>query len=123
MDYKLASKEFFDTLEVEAEAAVVQSLALEQGINFYYPSEGSVRMSFDEVTTPAEIEAVAGIFAAAKGKKAKAVKAVAELHPGRPAARVRLPPGAGLQRLPFGKRPDALYQKTGTEETFRWPAR
>ena len=78
MDYKLASKEFFDTLEVEAEAAVVQSLALEQGINFYYPSEGSVRMSFDEVTTPAEIEAVAGIVAAAKGKKAKAVKAVAE---------------------------------------------
>ena len=78
MDYKLASKEFFDTLEVEAEAAVVQSLALEQGINFYYPSEGSVRMSFDEVTTSAEIEAVAGIFAAAKGKKAKAVKAVAE---------------------------------------------
>ena len=78
MDYKLTSKEFFDTLEVEAEAAVVQSLALENGINFYYPSEGRVRMSFDEVTTPAEIEAVAGIFAAAKGKKAKAVKAVTE---------------------------------------------
>ena len=51
MDYRLASKEFFDTLEVEAEAAVVQSLALEQGINFYYPSEGRVRMSFDAVTT------------------------------------------------------------------------
>ena len=78
MDYKLASKEFFDTLEVEAEAAVVQSLALEQGINFYYPSEGRVRMSFDEVTTPAEIETVVSIFAAAKGKKAKTVKAVTE---------------------------------------------
>ena len=78
MDYRLASKEFFDTLEVEAEAAVVQSLALEQGINFYYPSEGRVRMSFDEVTTAAEIETVVSIFAAAKGKKAKAVKAVTE---------------------------------------------
>ncbi|EKC79659.1 glycine dehydrogenase, partial [human gut metagenome] len=54
MDYRLASRCFFDTLEVEAEAAVVQSLALEAGINFYYPSEGSVRMSFDEVTTPAK---------------------------------------------------------------------
>ena len=43
MDYTLASKESLDTLEVEAEAAVMQSLALEQGINFYYPSEGSVR--------------------------------------------------------------------------------
>ena len=77
MDYRLASKCFFDTLEVEAEAAVVQSLALEAGINFYYPSEGSVRMSFDEVTTPAEIETVIGIFSAAKGRKAKAVKAAA----------------------------------------------
>ena len=75
MDYRLASRCFFDTLEVEAEAAVVQSLALEAGINFYYPSEGSVRMSFDEVTTPAEIETVIGIFSAAKGRKAKAVKA------------------------------------------------
>ena len=35
-------------------------------------------MSFDEVTTAAEIETVVSIFAAAKGKKAKAVKAVTE---------------------------------------------
>ena len=78
MDYKLTAQNFFDTLEVEAEAAVVQSLALDEGINFYYPSEGSVRLSFDEVTTPREIETVIGIFSAAKGRKAKAVKAVEE---------------------------------------------
>ena len=78
LDYKLAAKSFFDTLDVEAEAAVVQSLALESGINFHYPSEGRVRMSFDEVTTPDEIEAVIRIFAAAKGRKAKAVKLAAE---------------------------------------------
>ncbi len=74
LGYKLSAREFFDTLEVEAESAVVQSLALESGINFYYPSEGTVRMSFDEVTTPAEIEGVVRIFAAAKGKKIKAIK-------------------------------------------------
>ncbi len=74
LDYKLTSREFFDTLETEAEAAVVQSLALECGINFYYPTEGTVRMSFDEVTTAAEIEEVVRIFAAAKGKRIKAVK-------------------------------------------------
>ena len=78
LDYKLSSKEFFDTLEVEAEAAVVQSLALDKGINFFYPSEEKVRMSFDEVTTPEEVETVIAIFAAAKGKKAKAVKTVTE---------------------------------------------
>ncbi|MDE7345071.1 MAG: aminomethyl-transferring glycine dehydrogenase, partial [Alistipes sp.] len=78
MGYALKSKEFFDTLETEAEAAVVQSLALECGINFYYPSEGTVRMSFDEVTTEAEIEEVVRIFAAAKGKRVKAVKPATE---------------------------------------------
>ena len=63
---------------MEAEAAVVRSLALDEGINFYYPSEGTVRLSFDEVTTPAEVETVIGIFRAAKGRKAKAVKHAAE---------------------------------------------
>ncbi len=74
MDYKLTGGSFFDTLEVEAEAAVVQSLALEQGINFYYPAEGRVRLSLDEVTTPEEVERIVGIFAAAKGRKARGVK-------------------------------------------------
>ncbi|MEG1701177.1 MAG: aminomethyl-transferring glycine dehydrogenase [Alistipes sp.] len=78
MDYKLVSQRIFDTIEVEVEAAVVQSLALESGINFYYPSEGAVRMSFDEVTTAEEVSEVIRIFAAAKGRKAKAVKIIAE---------------------------------------------
>ena len=79
MGYKLTNKDIFDTLEVEAEAAVVQDIALAAGINFYYPSEGLVRLSFDEVTTPAEVEAVVALFAEAKGKKAKAVKIGAEM--------------------------------------------
>ncbi len=78
LDYKLASSTFFDTLEVKAEASVVQSLALENGINFFYPSEDCVRMSFDEVTTAAEIETVIGIFAEAKGRKPKTVKGATE---------------------------------------------
>ncbi|MEG1982970.1 MAG: aminomethyl-transferring glycine dehydrogenase [Alistipes sp.] len=78
MDYKLTNKAFFDTLEVSAEAAVVQSVALESGVNFFYPDEGHIRLSFDEVTTPAEIETVITIFAMAKGKTAKATKMVTE---------------------------------------------
>ncbi|MEG1672823.1 MAG: aminomethyl-transferring glycine dehydrogenase [Alistipes sp.] len=80
LDYKLATHSFFDTLEIEAEAAVIQSLALERGINFFYPAEGRVRLSLDEVTTPAEVETIIGIFAEARGRKAKVVKgAPAEL--------------------------------------------
>ena len=74
MDYRVATRNIFDTLEVEAEAAVVQDIALEAGINFFYPSEGKVRLSFDEVTTREEVEAVVAIFAEAKSRKAKAVK-------------------------------------------------
>lgn len=81
MDYKLTASAFFDTLEVAAEASVVQSLALEEGINFFYPSEERVRLSFDEVTTPDEIETVIGIFAAAKGRKPKTVKQSKEVIP------------------------------------------
>ena len=78
MGYKTTNKTIFDTVEVEAEAAVVQDIALAAGINFYYPSEGLVRLSTDEVTTEAEVETVVAIFAEAKGKKAKAVKIGAE---------------------------------------------
>ncbi len=74
LDYGLVSETFFDTLEVHAESAVIQSIALEEGFNFFYPSEDRVRFSFDEVTTVEEIEAVIRIFAMAKGRKGKAVK-------------------------------------------------
>ena len=78
LGYKLATRSLFDTVEVEGEAAVVQSLALEQGMNFCYPSESRIRLSFDEVTTDDEVAQVIGIFAAARGRKAKSVKKVSE---------------------------------------------
>ena len=74
LGYKVTHKNIFDTVEVEAEAAVVQDIALASGINFHYPSEGLVRLSTDEVTTAEEVETIVAIFAEAKGRKAKAVK-------------------------------------------------
>ncbi|MBE6212722.1 MAG: aminomethyl-transferring glycine dehydrogenase [Rikenellaceae bacterium] len=73
LGYKLACSNYFDTLDIEAEASVVESVAEEHHINFYYPSEFRVRLSFDDVTTPAEVEEVVAIFAEAKGKKMKKV--------------------------------------------------
>ena len=78
MDFELTSTLFFDTIEVLADTAVVQSIALESGVNFYYPSDEKVRISFDEVTTDDEISEVITIFAIAKGKKPKIVKFVGE---------------------------------------------
>lgn len=74
MGYKLTNDCFFDTLDIEAESAVIQSIALEEGINFHYPNDEHVRLSFDEVTTPEEVDTVIGIFRAALGKRTKAPK-------------------------------------------------
>ena len=76
MGYVVRTEAVFDTLEVEAEASVIQDIALAREINFYYPTDDCVRMSFDEVTTDAELQTVVEIFAEARGKKAKAVKRV-----------------------------------------------
>ena len=76
MGYTVRTKALFDTLEVEAEASVIQDIALAREINFYYPADDCVRMSFDEVTTDAELQTVVEIFAEARGKKAKVVKRV-----------------------------------------------
>ena len=76
MGYVVRTKAVFDTLEVEAEASVIQDIALAREINFYYPADDCVRMAFDEVTTDAELQTVVEIFAEARGKKAKAVKRV-----------------------------------------------
>ena len=75
LGFVLRTEEYFDTLEVEVEAAVVSDIALSHGINFFYPAEDRVRMSFDEVTTDEEVAEVVAIFAEAVGKKApKSVK-------------------------------------------------
>ena len=74
MGYVVRTKSLFDTLEVEAEASVIQDIALAREINLFYPTDECVRMSFDEVTTDAELQTIVDIFAEARGKKAKAVK-------------------------------------------------
>ncbi len=69
LGYKLATNNFFDTLAIECETSVVNQLAIEAGFNFYYSNEEHVRLSFDEVTSLEEVEAIIGIFAEAAGKK------------------------------------------------------
>ncbi len=74
MGFKLTARMFFDTIEVAADAAVVQDAAIEREINFFYPDDSHVRVSFDEITTAEEVEAVVAIFATVANKKAPKVK-------------------------------------------------
>lgn len=79
LGYKLTSKNFFDTIEItlpsNMTSADIQKLALEKEMNFYYKAEDKIQISFDEVVTLDEVNAIAEIFAKAANKKAdKAAK-------------------------------------------------
>ena len=90
LGYELKTKNFFDTIEVAADAAKVREAALARRLNFFYPDEGRVRLSFDELSTLAEANAVIAAFAEAAGKKAPALKTIGEQD--------RLPVGCAARR-------------------------
>ena len=61
--YILATKDFFDTIEVHApNVDAIRVRALEKGFNFFYPDGESVRISFDELSNDDEILQLCDIF-------------------------------------------------------------
>jgi glycine dehydrogenase len=64
---------FFDTLNINPGAGVsietIKKLALEKEMNFFYPDDGSVIISTDEITTIKEIDTIVNIFLKAAGKE------------------------------------------------------
>jgi len=75
LGYAVNHDQFFDTVRVSLPANVtaetLRNLALAKEINLWFPKEGYVSVSTDEVTTLEEINTLAGIFAVAIGKKAE----------------------------------------------------
>ena len=73
LGYTTVNDSFFDTLTVKLPAGVsdekIRNIAEAKEINFCYPGDGTVRISLDEITLLSEINAIAGIFADAAGKK------------------------------------------------------
>ncbi|MBP5210690.1 MAG: aminomethyl-transferring glycine dehydrogenase [Bacteroidales bacterium] len=64
--YKLTSDYFFDTIEVTGvNAADVRARALAAGLNFFYPDENTVRISFDELSCCKEDKLIEEVFQAA----------------------------------------------------------
>src|ERR1035438_6104485 len=73
LGYTIANKSFFDTLSINAsleQKKTISSLALRQGFNFNYHSEGAIGISIDEVTTYKDLKVIISIFAHANGKGA-----------------------------------------------------
>ena len=66
--YKLAEEKFFDTIEiVGADVKAIRTKALAAGYNFFYTADGHIRISFDELSNCAEIQALSAIFGCKEG--------------------------------------------------------
>lgn len=66
---------FFDTLRIKLPEGIksedIRKRAIENGINFWYPSQETVSISTDEITTPDELNSILRIFADVAGLKAE----------------------------------------------------
>jgi glycine dehydrogenase len=67
--YSLASKHFFDTIEIlNADVEQIKKTALENKINLYYTDKKTIRISMDELTNCDEIHTLLKIFNNGKSK-------------------------------------------------------
>lgn len=61
--YKLSTEHFFDTIEiVDVNTKEIHKKALHHKLNFYYPGNNRVRISFDEVISLEEISDILAVF-------------------------------------------------------------
>ena len=77
MGYRQENSMFFDTLRIDLGGKIpaeeIRKLTNEARINFFYPDDNTVVFSTDEITTFAEMNAIAGIFAKAAGKETEPI--------------------------------------------------
>lgn len=78
LGYETAAENLFDTVQLNADAEKVKAIAESKEINLFYPDSDTVQMSFDEVTTLDEVNAVIAILAEAAGKPAVKLDAIEE---------------------------------------------
>lgn len=65
--YKLATKNFFDTIEITGvNTKEIQAAALAKEVNFFYPNDSTVRISFDETVSCDDLRTILEIFKASK---------------------------------------------------------
>ncbi|HTA26499.1 MAG TPA: aminomethyl-transferring glycine dehydrogenase, partial [Bacteroidia bacterium] len=77
LGYTISNKNFFDTIEITIPQGFglgaqnfepIQTQALKNGFNFYYPESNVICISLDETTNANDINEIISIFASAAGK-------------------------------------------------------
>ncbi len=79
LGYTINNSCFFDTLDIEADAINIRTIAERNEINLYYPNDNKVRLSLDEVVTVDEVNKLLAIFAEAAGKEAITINEVEDV--------------------------------------------
>ncbi len=71
LGFKLKAQQFFDTITLEVPAGlnaeIIESIALENEVNFNYLSENLIGISLDETTSTNHLETILNIFSEATG--------------------------------------------------------
>ncbi len=84
LGYKQINDQFFDTITIELSGGIsakdIEKLALEAELNFWYPGGNLVSLTTDEITTFKELNAIAGVFAKAAGKKKPEIKSFCDCN-------------------------------------------
>ncbi|MBD0830734.1 aminomethyl-transferring glycine dehydrogenase [Aestuariibaculum sediminum] len=69
LGYSQENSDFFDTIQVKADAKAIEALALEHEINFYYPDADTVTISTNETTSVDDINTILALFAQVANKE------------------------------------------------------
>ncbi|MDX9725316.1 MAG: aminomethyl-transferring glycine dehydrogenase [Bacteroidales bacterium] len=84
LGYLVPDSLFFDTVQVIPHEGITQEdirkIALSSEINFFYPGNGRILISTDEITSLDDINKIVGIFARAAGQKAEKVESLVECN-------------------------------------------
>ncbi|MFQ3239477.1 MAG: glycine dehydrogenase [Olleya marilimosa] len=80
MGIEQLNTEFFDTIQLKANASKVKAIAENNEVNFYYPNDNTVTISINETTSVKDINEIISIFAEAEGKPAITIDSFTEAN-------------------------------------------
>ncbi len=80
LGFELLHEEFFDTLQVKADAADIQPIAEKHGVNFYYPNQETIQISLHEAVTLHDINDIIAIFGEALHQQPETVQELSSVN-------------------------------------------
>ncbi len=78
LGYEQLNSTYFDTLQIKADAKVIQPIAEKKMINFYYPDENTVVIALNETTNIKDLNKIVSVFSEASDKLVEAIDKLEE---------------------------------------------